>query len=309
MTLTAPFNLIWAVLLTFAFVKAWQIVQRRAVAQAYEYSHLPFLEGVVADDPFWPRTVMRIMAAGVALIGFALAGPHVNLRLPLSDGTVVVCVDTSGSMASTDVTPTRADAAINAVHQFVRELGPSVQVGLVSFSTDAQVNLQPTADRGAISDAIDTIPKPNGATAIGDALNLAASVLPSGGRRAIVLITDGVNNRGNDPLEVAHDLGNHHIPVYTIGIATNNAAQLPAGGDDQASADPEALRQISETTGGTTAFAGDAGAITRAFSNLARSTIWEIHHVDASIVCAVLGAACLVAGFFIAFGLGKIERA
>jgi Ca-activated chloride channel family protein len=174
----------------------------------------------------------------------------------------------------------------------------------VSFSTEAQVTLRPDADREQVMDALETIPKPGGATAIGDAMALGGQILPPSGRRAIVLITDGVNNRGADPLEVAQDLANHHIPVYTIGIGTNTTQKI-IGTDEEASVDPDALKQISDLTGATSTIEGDANAISTAFSTLARSTIWEVQKIDGSTVIAFLGSACVLGGFFLGFGLGK----
>jgi Ca-activated chloride channel family protein len=217
----------------------------------------------------------------------------------------VVCVDTSGSMQSSDVSPTRAQAAIDALHRFVKALGPQVRIGIVSFSTQAQADIQPTTDRGALADAIDTIPKPNGATAIGDALNLAGQMLPSSGRRAIILLTDGVNNRGSDPLEISHDLANHHIPVYTIGIGTQNSGQIIPGSDEEASTDPAALKQYSDITGGTSVIAADASSIIGAFATLATSSIWEVQRIDASIISAMLGGLCMTATILLGSGLGK----
>lgn len=305
MSFSALDHLPWAILCIVGLGLLYRFLEKRQSAMALMYSHLPFLESFSTANVRLERLLRACFILGVSLVGLAWCGPHISLRLPMNDGSVVVCIDTSGSMASTDIVPTRSAAAINALHQFVRELGPSVRVGIVSFATDAQVILQPTRNRENISDVIDTLPRPNGATAIGDALGLAGQILPHEGKRAIVLMTDGVNNRGSDPLEVVHDLAAHHVPVYAIGIGTKDSGRIVPGTNEEASTDNEALKQYAEITGGTAVMTADADAIVRAFATLARSTIWETQRIDTSLICASLGGGLVTLVFLLGFGIGK----
>ncbi len=158
------------------------------------------------------------MALSAVVVG--LAGPHLKLPVAVRDGNVFICIDTSGSMASTDVSPTRAAASEAAARAFIEESPTGVKIGLITFSGNAELIAPLNANKEATQAALEQIPAPNGATAIGDALRLAATQLPPTGHNVIVLITDGVNNTGVDPQEVAQYLGAHHVPVYTIGIGT-----------------------------------------------------------------------------------------
>ena len=74
-------------------------------------------------------------------------------------------------------------------------------MGLVTFSSAAELIQPPSDDLDTVREAIDRIPAPDGGTAIGDALNVAAQQMPQTGTRVIVLLTDGVSNRGVDPVE------------------------------------------------------------------------------------------------------------
>ncbi len=156
-------------------------------------------------DPALPLALA--CAAGIVLLGAALAGPRFIARVPVRGGAVVLCVDTSGSMRATDVEPSRAEAAAAAVRAFVDGVPDGTRLGIVAFSSGAGVVQPLSDDKDALREAIARIPPPNGGTAIGDALAAAARLLPPGGRRAIVLVTDGVNNLGSDPLAIARTVG------------------------------------------------------------------------------------------------------
>ncbi len=236
--------------------------------------------------------------AGIVALGAALAQPRFVATVPVRGGAVVLCVDTSGSMRATDVEPTRSDAAANAVRAFIDAVPDGTRLGIVAFASAAGVVQPLTADKDALRDAVGRIPPPNGGTAIGDALLAAARLLPPSGRRAIVLVTDGVNNLGSDPLSVAPQIGASGIEIDTIGIGTNDSGQFVPGTDVEASIDEDALRQIASTAHGAYARATDAGALRSRLAALANSTTREKRRIDASLPLAVAGGA------IVAFALG-----
>ena len=137
-----------------------------------------------------------------------------------------------------------------------------------------------------------------------DALKLAAKMLPARGHRVVILITDGVNNAGTDPAEVAQWLGAHHIPVYTIGIGTPAGALIP-GTDQQATIDEEALRGYAAASGGAYARAENATQLRDALAQLGRVTSMQRKNVDASLGFTVAGALGMLAAFLAGFGLGR----
>ena len=134
------------------------------------------------------------------------------------------------------------------------------------------------------------MPYPNGATAIGDALQLAARNLPPKGNRVIILITDGVNNAGADPSEIAQYLGAHHIPIFTIGIGTNSGEIIP-GTNQEATIDEDALRSYAQASGGAYARVESASQLRDALGRLGRITTLERKHVDASLEFAIARSA------------------
>ncbi len=154
------------------------------------------------------------------------------------------------------------------------------------------------------SSALDEIPAPNGATAIGDALSLAQRILPRAHRRVVVLITDGENNSGTDPLQAAQALGAAHITLYTVGIGTNSGALIP-GTLETAGINEDALRSYAAATGGAYSRAGDATELREALAQLGRTTLFERRNVDISLISALAGAAALACAIFIGIGAGR----
>ena len=305
MSFSNPVWLIGALLLCVACLLAYRRLQQRKVNQALAYTNLAFLESAVAS-PRWPgRLIIAGMLMAVALMGSALAGPKIVARVPAKDGSVELCIDTSGSMTSTDVLPTRAAAAKAAARSFISETPEGTKIGLITFSTAAEVVQQPSRDRQTVLDSLERIPAPNGATAIGDALALAAQQLPDRGHRVVVLITDGVNNRGADPLEVAKFLAAHHVPVYAIGIGTNDSGQLIPGTSEPASIDEDALRAIANEGAGTYSRASDAAQLKSALAQLGRTTALERKQIDASLPFALAGGLLFVVTFLGGLAAGR----
>jgi Ca-activated chloride channel family protein len=195
-------------------------LQRHA---AFSYSHLAFLTGAL-KAPAWPAiTLDAANATAYALLLLATAQPRYTAHLQ-SVGTIVVCIDTSGSMRSQDVAPSRAQAALRAMRSFAAAVPLGTRVGIVAFAGTARIIAAPSADRKAVLNAVASVPPPNGQTAIGDALLAASTLLPARGPRAVLLITDGTNNRGVDPGPVARSLTRDHARLEVIAVGTSPRA-------------------------------------------------------------------------------------
>src|SRR6185436_11334001 len=111
---------------------------------------------VLAPRGIGPR---RHLAAGAFLLALVvlvagLARPSVDTREPLERATIMLAIDVSLSMEATDVQPTRIQAAKSAATDFVKQLPPSFNVGLVSFAKTASVLVSPTKERNSVLQAI-----------------------------------------------------------------------------------------------------------------------------------------------------------
>lgn len=304
MTVDRP--LVFVVVLAAAALLAvlYRRLERRAGAQALAYSSLAFAEQALRPRRGPALLLGSLWLAAALALALAASGTRVVARVPAADAWAVLCVDTSGSMASTDVAPTREGAARAALRAFVEAAPRGTRIGIVSFSGNAFVVAPPSDDPEQTRAAIERVPPANGATAIGDALLAANQLLPDHGTRIVVLMTDGVNNAGADPLEAAKGLAGRGIPVYTIGIGTNEGSVIP-GTEQEAELDEDALQAIAATGGGRYVRVADAAQMRGTFRRLAGTTVWEPRRVDASLTLALAGAAALLAAFFTGFGLGK----
>lgn len=293
MSLAHPLWLVGGVVAACAFLVLTLLAARRAHADALTYSDLAFFETATRArlDPAFAIAVA--CAGGLVALGASLAGLSVVANLP-TRGAIVLCVDTSGSMRWADVTPSRAAAAAAAVRAFVDGVPDGTRLGIVGFASAAGVVQPLSSDKETVRAAIAQIPAPSGATAIGDALSAAARLLPSTGRRAIVLITDGENNLGANPIEAARAIGTLGIEIDTVGIGTNGGGAFVPGTAKESSIDESALRAIASLAGGAYARADDAASLHRRLATLAASTTRASRRVDLSLPLALAGGGVVV---------------
>jgi Ca-activated chloride channel homolog len=299
-----PARLLIGILAIAAFALLYTRLQRRATSRDLAYSNVAFFVQAAKPRAWIPRLLQALWLIALAAVALAVARPHLTIPVPIRDGDVFICIDTSGSMASTDVVPTRAQAAKAAAQAFIAESPPGIRIGIIAFSGSAEIVAPRSADHQQVISALDQVPLPNGATAIGDALKLAAQQMPATGHRVIILITDGVNNTGTDPNEMSQWLGAHHIPVYTVGIGTPNGGLIP-GTNEEATIDEDALRSYAQVSGGAYARAENATELRDALARLGRITSLQSKPVDASLGFAVAGALGMLTAFVLGFGLGR----
>ncbi len=104
----------------FALLYHW--LTRRATARDLAYSNIAFFETAAKPRAAGFRVrSKRFGSSRSRCVVLAVSGPHLTLAVPARDGSVFVCIDTSGSMQSTDVSPTRAQAAKAAARAFINE--------------------------------------------------------------------------------------------------------------------------------------------------------------------------------------------
>ncbi len=304
MTLGAPAFAVTGLVLGLAFIAFAMVGTRRARAAALDYSQLAFLENVAGRFP-WTTVFTLGWASAIVITGLALARPSTTAKLAVHDAAVVLCIDTSGSMASTDVLPSRAEASRDAALAFIGGVPAGTRLGLVAFNTAAIPLGALTSDPAEAQDQLLRLPQPNGGTAIGDALATAADLLPPAGRRAIVLVTDGVNNHGRDPLETARALGSAGIAIFTVGIGTNGSGELIPGTGENAELDEDALREIAGSANGTYARVADAAALRTRLATLAATSVTERRRIDLAFPLAIAGATLAFVTAGVAAALGR----
>ena len=239
-----------------------------------------------------------VLAVGVGAYSAARGGTgHPSTVQVLKHGvltsvpeqTVVFLVDVSGSMRATDVHPTRLAATVAAMQMFLDRLPKRFEVGLVSFSTTAQVVQAPTRNRPLLRQALTTLAPVSG-TALGDGLAAAvkltvASLAREGIRRApgndlpavIILESDGAQNRGTKtPVQAALEAKAAGIRVDGVALGTPSGSvafgtAAPPGSyatTVPVPPDPQTVAQIAQVTGGEPFTARSAGRLDTIFRTL-----------------------------------------
>ncbi len=200
----------------------------------------------------------------VSLLVVALARPQSTSRgenVTTEGIDIVLASDISGSMLAEDFRPNRIEAAKRVAADFI-EGRPNDRIGLVIFSGESFTQCPITIDHAVLINLLNQIKSGmiEDGTAIGDGLATAVSRLKESKAksRVIILLTDGVNNRGSiDPMTAAAIAQSFGIRVYTIGVGTMGMApypvQTPFGTQYQnmpVEIDEGLLQKIADLTGG-----------------------------------------------------------
>src|SRR5262249_29419719 len=148
-----------------------------------------------------------LLVGAIVCLGVALA--KFRVERTAKSPTVMLVLDASLSMSKTDVQPSRIAAAQSAAETFVAQLPQSLQVGLVTFSDDAQLPVSPTVDHSKIGPALNH-PQRGKGTHIGDGLDASLTAIQSEwdahgtAPAAVVLLSDGQDTGSTvDPLVAA----------------------------------------------------------------------------------------------------------
>jgi Ca-activated chloride channel homolog len=253
---------------------------RRRAAAAFAAPALS--ASVVPRRPGWRRHApMLAFLVALAVLVLAAARPQKTVAVPVERASIMLVTDVSGSMAATDVPPTRLEAARAAARRFVREVPKSVNVGVMALSSKPRVLTSPTRDREAINAALDEL-TPRGGTGTGEAIETATRILsraPGVGRKrppgAIVLISDGTSTGKVDPVAAAQAARRAHIPVYTVALGTaQGTITVPRPGDQPGNEtrrvppDPQGMAEVAKASGGKSYTASDADKLKDVYERL-----------------------------------------
>jgi Ca-activated chloride channel family protein len=173
---------------------------------------------------------------------------------------LMLCLDASGSMQAQDFKPNRFEAARAVALDFVKGR-PEDRIGLVVFAGEAYTQCPLTLDHDMLMGLMKELKlgELEDGTAVGLALATGANRLKDSGAKSkvLILLTDGVNNRGLDPrtaLDMAVTLG---VRVYTIGVGQEGMAPIPVQTpfgtvvqQMEVDLDEELLREMAQATGG-----------------------------------------------------------
>ena len=248
----------------------------------YYLRHLPF----------------ALRAAAFALLVVALARPQdveQNVRTNTEGIDIMLAIDVSGSMLARDFKPDRITAAKEVAGSFIAHRYGD-RIGLVAFAGEAFTQSPLTTDQSTLQTLLARIRSGliEDGTAIGNGLATAINRLRESEAKSkvIILLTDGVNNRGEiAPLTAAEIAKAQGIRVYTIGVGTEGMAPYPAidmfGNitfvNQKVEIDEKTLTAISDMTGGKYFHATDKAklkAIYDEINQLEKSKVEVTEHVS-----------------------------
>jgi Ca-activated chloride channel family protein len=220
--------------------------------------------------------------AGIAVLAIATAGPAVTVPVSHASGTVIIAMDVSGSMAATDVPPSRLGAAKNAAQAFINAQPPSVNIGVIAFEQGGLEAATPSADHATALAAIGRL-SAGGGTSLGSAILAALSAItgkavslgPNGSAprigfwpsATIVLFSDGQDggdsgasgsgggtgaNASTDTSAATAVAAQAGVHIDTVGVGTAAGTTVDVEGYHLFTGLDEAtLKSIAQTTGGT----------------------------------------------------------
>jgi Ca-activated chloride channel family protein len=247
MSFSWPWALLALLVIPLVFAAWWltRLRRRRAVVRV---TSIALVRTAMPGRSRWRRRIpTALLTLGLAVLAVGAARPQATVPVASSSATIMLALDVSGSMCSTDVQPNRITAAERAATAFIKSQTGGPRIGLVAFAGTAVVLVPPTADTKQLISALGGLTTSFG-TAIGEGIltsldaiaQVDRSVAPTGatvsrGRGAgyaddvIVVLTDGSNNRGIDPQTAAKEAAGRGVRVFAIGYGTDNPAPLACG--------------------------------------------------------------------------------
>ncbi len=206
--------------------------------------------------------ILEIIAFSLLTIAFARPRKsYTNRQISTQGIDIVLAVDISPSMLAEDFHPNRIEAAKREAIKFVNGR-PNDRFAVVAFGGQSFTVVPLTLDHATVINMIRKLK--NGMVEDGTAIGLGianaiARLYKSKAKsKVIILLTDGVNNRGNiDPITAAKMAASYGIRIYTIGIGSESYANIPVqtpGGIEyqkvKVDIDEQTLKQIADLTGG-----------------------------------------------------------
>ncbi len=249
MSFASPLALVSFLVLPLVFA-AWWLSRRRRRRAVVRVTSMALVRAAVPGRSSWRRRIPpALLALGLAVLAVGAARPQAIVPVPSSSATIMLALDVSGSMCSTDVKPNRLTAAEQAATDFIKSQAGGPRIGLVAFAGTAVVLVPPTTDARQLTNALGGLTT-SFATAIGEGIltsldaiaQVDPSVPPTGAAAArprgagyaddvIVVLTDGSNNRGIDPQTAAKQAAGRGVRVFTIGYGTDTPAPLACTSD------------------------------------------------------------------------------
>lgn len=328
----------WPVLYLFTLIPilvlGYILILRQRKPYAVRFSSLSLVRDALPKRSSWKRHFpFALFLFAISSLIMAMARPVSTVTLPSTNSTIILAIDVSRSMCSTDIAPNRLESAKAAAMQFIEAQDSNTQIGIVVFAGFAAIAQPPTTDRALLEATIQNIATAR-RTAIGEGILMSINAiseiddsvvspyssvtvvpLPEGEYvpAIVVLLTDGVTTSGIDPLAAAQMARDRGIRVYTIGFGTmNNASPMNCnpyapqfvdpfgsqffggGGGFRREIDEVTLKQVADMTGGTYHLAESSTELQEVFDSLPTQLFTITETTEISVIFAAIAAFFVV---------------
>jgi Ca-activated chloride channel family protein len=340
-------EMLWFLTAVPALVAAYLFLLGRKKKTALRYANLNLVkEAMAAGQRFRRHLPPLLFLLALTLLIFAVARPSAVVTLPTHQRTVILAMDTSGSMRATDVEPSRMAAAQAAAKTFVSDQPAGTRIGVVTFAGTAAVAQAPTDNREEIVAAIDRFQLQR-ATAIGSGILMSLKAIfpdaefdlrswnprrdsqqsapldqaakpekpefkpvPPGSYTSavIILLSDGQSNVGPDPIEAARMAAERGVRVYTVGFGTTEGEVIRfEGWSMRVRLDEQTLTKIAELTQGEYYYAGSAEDLKKVYQTLSSRLVFVTKETEiTALFSAAAALLALIAGLLSVWWFNRI---
>jgi Ca-activated chloride channel homolog len=326
---------LWLLLAVPLLVLLYLWLLRRKKKLALRYASLSIVKEALGTSQSIRRHIPPVLfLLAITAMLFAASRPFAVVSLPMTQETIILAMDVSGSMRATDVKPNRLVAAQNAAKAFLTELPRNVKVGIVAFAGSAQVVQPPTLSREDLVAAIDKFQMQR-ATAIGSAIVVSlAELFPQEGidlsaitygnqqrprgmaldqspkkekkefvpvapgsysSAAIILLTDGQRTTGVDTMEASKMAADRGVRVYTVGVGTVDGETIGfEGWSMRVRLDEATLKAVATQTQAEYFYAGSAETLKKVYEKLSSRLTLEKKETEISGLMALVAAVLAI---------------
>ncbi len=252
-------------------------------ARAMKFGNYDTLQKVAGGKFIRSSNILTILKlAAVTLLIAGVSTPQLVNEQNVADANYVIAIDSSSSMFTTDIEPTRFDAAQQVSQNIINDMTNETSLGIISYSGSVQTESEVSGNLERERQAIENISIGESAgTAIGNAIISSGSLL-SGlkGEKRVILMTDGENNVGSSINESINYAQRQNISIYTIGFGTTEDQDaygmvegVNASRADFPNLDVLELNRLANETGGESIILTDSQDIDPEFVGIEREEV------------------------------------
>jgi Ca-activated chloride channel family protein len=285
------------------------VLQLARQRRMLRFANMELLESVAPQRPSrWRHLPAILLVLSLLLFTIAMAGPTNDVRIPRNRAVVMLVIDVSQSMRSTDVAPNRMAAAQEAAKQFADELTPGINLGLIEYAGTATVLVSPTTNRDATKNALDKLQFAD-RTATGEGIFTALQAIATVGAvigggdtpppARIVLFSDGKETMPTNPdnpkgaFTAARTAKDQGVPISTISFGTPYGFVEINGQRQPVPVDDSTMKKVAELSGGSHFNASNLQELKQVYASLQQQIGYETIRGDASVGWLRLGSLVL----------------